>query len=671
MLEVGWDQINLGTTGQTSTTAFASFKLRLYETSGQIDFVYSNVMDAAISLSSSIGLNDNNSFLSVTPAVNSTVSSVTANNVINGTANLLGKKFTFLPPSPCSGTPNPGNTIASATTVCSGANFALTLGNSVMSSGIVYQWKASTDGIVYTNIPTANTSSLNTSQTVDTYYKCALSCSGNAAESMPVRVMMSPFLSCYCIPTYNSGMTSGDLISQVQIEGTTLLNSTGTTALDPPYTYFSGQENYTAILEAGTDYNMKINVGPFSDQNIAVWIDANDDGMFAANERIGTTEIPISENLTGTITIAIGCDFPAGLHRMRIRDVYNMSSQAITPCGNFQYGETEDYDVTITPATGCQLPIGLGAINIRDVSADLFWIARCSETSSWDVNLAEQGSGVPTGDPTHPNFTNGSTASNLQPLTSYEFYVRANCGISGSSDWAGPYVFTTKPPAIVNDDCINAIALTTGADFADHMIVASNIDATTSAGVRVPNCAAAGFGGDVWFSVVVPADGNITIELQQNPGSPINDTGLSVYTGVCGGLTLLNCDDESGIGSFSMLNLSGLTPGQTIYARAWEYANDAFGTFQISAWNSTLAAAAFDSSKFEWYPNPVKDVLSVSYQQEITKAEIFNLLGQQVFAKKIESQKSDLDLSQLAKGAYLLKIYSQNNQQKTIKIIKE
>ena len=671
ILEVGWERINLGTTGQANGIAFASFKLRLHETTDQIDFIYSNVMDTNVVLSSSVGLNDSNSFLSVSPGVNSTVSSVTANNNINVTTNVLGKKFTFLPPVACSGTPDPGNTLASTTAVCAGSNVMLTLQNPVMSSGITYQWKSSADGIVYTNIPNAVSPSITTTQTAETYYKCSLSCAGNVGESTPVRVGMLGFLSCYCIPTYSSGMTSGDLIAQVEIEGTTLLNATGTTVLNPPYTYFSGQENYTATLEAGTDYVMNVTVGPYSNQNIAVWIDANDDGMFGTDERIGTTETPIFENATGTLPLAIGCDFPPGVHRMRIRDVYNVGSQNITPCGNFQYGETEDYDVTITPATGCQMPFGLDATNIRDISADLHWIARCSATASWDVNLVELGGGVPTGTPTHPNFINGQTASGLAPSTNYEFYVRANCGENGSSEWAGPYTFTTKPPAITNDDCGNAIALEVGTDFADHMIVASNIDATTSTGVRVPNCASAGFGGDVWFSVVVPADGNLTIELQQNPGSPIIDTGLSAYTGTCGNLTILNCDDESGIGSFSMLNLSGLTPGQTIYARVWEYANDAFGTFQVAAWNSTLAAPSFDNSKFEFYPNPVKDMLSVSYNQNIAKAEIFNLLGQRIFIKEIGTNKTELDLSNLSKGAYLLKVYAENNQQKTIKIIKE
>jgi hypothetical protein len=39
-LEVGWDSVNIGGSGATSSTNKASFKIRLHETSGIIDLVY-------------------------------------------------------------------------------------------------------------------------------------------------------------------------------------------------------------------------------------------------------------------------------------------------------------------------------------------------------------------------------------------------------------------------------------------------------------------------------------------------------------------------------------------------------------------------------------------------------------------------------------------------------
>ena len=57
---------------------------------------------------------------------------------------------------------------------------------------------------------------------------------------------------------------------------------------------------------------------------------------------------------------------------------------------------------------------------------------------------------------------------------------------------------------------------------------------------------------------------------------------MAVYSGNCGSLTLLQCDtDSSTNGLMPYLNLTGLTPGTTIFIRFWESGNDVFGTFSI------------------------------------------------------------------------------------------
>ncbi|MFB0903601.1 MAG: choice-of-anchor J domain-containing protein, partial [Nonlabens sp.] len=45
--------------------------------------------------------------------------------------------------------------------------------------------------------------------------------------------------------------------------------------------------------------------------------------------------------------------------------------------------------------------------------------------------------------------TNPETATGLTPQTTYDYFVRANCGIDGFSSWAGPYTFTTLCDAVV------------------------------------------------------------------------------------------------------------------------------------------------------------------------------------------------------------------------------
>ncbi len=133
----------------------------------------------------------------------------------------------------------------------------------------------------------------------------------------------------------------------------------------------------------------------------------------------------------------------------------------------------------------------------------------------------------------------------------------------------------TPPPALSNDNPCNAIALTpsTTCTYANY----TNAGATATAGVTAPGCANYS-GGDVWFSTVIPAGGQINIDTQTGV---ITDGGMAIYSGTCGALTLISCnDDSSPNGAMPLISYTG-TPGQTIFIRVWEYGNDNNGTFGI------------------------------------------------------------------------------------------
>ncbi|MFN8287186.1 MAG: gliding motility-associated C-terminal domain-containing protein [Chitinophagales bacterium] len=137
----------------------------------------------------------------------------------------------------------------------------------------------------------------------------------------------------------------------------------------------------------------------------------------------------------------------------------------------------------------------------------------------------------------------------------------------------------------VNDEPCNAIALnvSSSCNFTQY----TNASATASAGIPAPGCANYQ-GGDVWFTVVVPASGNLVLDGLQGV---ITDGAMAVYTATsCSGpFTLNSCDDDnSANGLMPYLNLTGLVPGSTIYVRFWEYGGDNNGTFSICAWDATV-----------------------------------------------------------------------------------
>lgn len=104
--------------------------------------------------------------------------------------------------------------------------------------------------------------------------------------------------------------------------------------------------------------------------------------------------------------------------------------------------------------------------------------------------------------------------------------------------------------------------------------------ATSSAGIPAPGCASYN-GNDVWFSITVPANGEIYLDTDEGG---ITDGGMAVYSGTCGSLSLVSCDDDaSANGYMPYLYLSGQTPGNTLWIRFWAYDDLETGTFDICA----------------------------------------------------------------------------------------
>ena len=124
----------------------------------------------------------------------------------------------------------------------------------------------------------------------------------------------------------------------------------------------------------------------------------------------------------------------------------------------------------------------------------------------------------------------------------------------------------------------------------------------------------------------------------------------------------------------SVLSLTGQTPSSTLYIGVWKFGtaipSSTSKDYVISAYDGSLGNSSFDNANFAFYPNPVKNILNLSYNQEISSVEVFNLLGQKVNSNKINANSAQIDMSNLSKGAYMVKVTS-NDQVKTIKVIKE
>jgi hypothetical protein len=458
---------------------------------------------------------------------------------------------------------------------------------------------------------------------------------------------------CYCIPSSTSALTYINNFSTTG--GFTNISNLASGYSPTGYSIFTTQAvqgfatssfNFTGEIVGGT-------VG------FAIWVDWNKNFTFEASEKVFNTTGYGNGPFTGTITIPIGSAL--GDYRMRVTTDYLQTNPNL-PCDTRTRAEFEDYTINVTTPPSCVPPASLVVSGLTPTAATISW------TDVNSVGNFEYVNNNTMADPTIAGTATTATTisfSVLTPSTVYYFHVRTICSGSVSNWTTITYTTPAVPPA--NNECSNAQVLSPGAVFASNPVIGTNVAATASTEIA-PNCAFYQ-GGDVFYSVVVPSSGSITIETDTN-ASPVTDTGMEVYSGLCGSLISITCDDDSGNGFFSKVILTGRTPGEVLIVRVWEYGNDSFGTFQVSAYDASLSSNNFNDASFNYYPNPVKDVLNLSYSETIQRVQVINLIGQQVRLQDINATSGTIDLGNLPSGAYLVKVFTENGE-KTIKVLKE
>jgi hypothetical protein len=149
----------------------------------------------------------------------------------------------------------------------------------------------------------------------------------------------------YCVPTYTTGSIFDDYIGRVQL-GT--INNVTLGSPAPFYTLYPSTGSTTTSLATGSTQTISLSSGTFPfNQNMAVWIDYNQNGVFSdPGEKLGEVLNVPQFPATSTITFTVPGAALVGATRMRVRDVYFSSN--LDPCLNYSYGETEDYVVNIT-----------------------------------------------------------------------------------------------------------------------------------------------------------------------------------------------------------------------------------------------------------------------------------------------------------------------------------
>jgi hypothetical protein len=104
------------------------------------------------------------------------------------------------------------------------------------------------------------------------------------------------------------------------------------------------------------------------------------------------------------------------------------------------------------------------------------------------------------------------------------------------------------------------------------------------------------------------------------------------------------------------------------------YAVSVVGTCRSTALAVTVVVVleneSFDIKSLKFYPNPVIDILTISYSSEITSVQVYDISGRQIRNMNPNSNLVTVDLSDLATSVYVVKVFA-NDTSSEFKVVKK
>lgn len=216
----------------------------------------------------------------------------------------------------------------------------------------------------------------------------------------------------------------------------------------------------------------------------------------------------------------------------------------------------------------------------------------------------------------------------------------------------------TPPP---NDMIVNSIDVDEiGLPYTDPAVA---MPAATTENGNPQNCDLTGANG-VWYNFVSAGDGTAMASITTPGGA----SAVTFYT----------APDENAVETDLVLvpqNSNQCVPGTS--ASITTVAGQAYYVFVLNSGAVTdividgtnLGVSENSIAGFNYYPNPTTGVLNLKSVKNIERVSLYNLLGQRVVDRSLEATTSQLDISGLSSGTYLMKV-TVEGQTGTYKILK-
>ncbi len=138
---------------------------------------------------------------------------------------------------------------------------------------------------------------------------------------------------------------------------------------------------------------------------------------------------------------------------------------------------------------------------------------------------------------------------------------------------------------------------------------------------------------------------------------------ISIYTSTTGTDGAWEMTSDSSVGNQIAYSLN--------FGSTWQISQNYDAVYNFEGECSFITSVEdYSLVEFEYYPNPAKDNIQLVAKTEIAFVEINDLMGHKVYFETIGASSALIDLSELNKGIYVLKV-SSNDLIETYQFVKE
>ena len=364
-------------------------------------------------------------------------------------------------------------------------------------------------------------------------------------------------------------------------------------------------------------------------------------------------------------------------------DITGFTSLTITSADTDAFTDTItieiDVEVTFTVTSAPDCDAVLTETTNVDTTGDISWSPATGAVDNYNVVVGSASglSDVYSADVGTALTTNIGA---LSQSTTYYVTITPSNGV-GTATGCVEQTFTTFTPP-VNDACAGAIAVSNGSSISGNTDFSTDVEALTACsgggGSATTGCAGGtgttDFSPGVWFVITTQAGDVVTVTTDN--GDTAFDTELQVFEGSCGALVCVGGDDDGGANGFlstfcwESSATAGFAPVDYFIYLDGHSGDTGDFILDVSVDNVLSTTDVENPVAFSYYPNPVKNTLTLNAQNNIENVRMYNMLGQEVMNVQPQTVDSELDMARLETGTYFVQV-TIANVTKTVRVVKQ